>query len=73
MNKNKLPLYNNYIYYDIKTGLYSEEKNSESIIGEGLFLQEGKKELKNMLYKWKSSEKISKQKAIENIKKGNGL
>ena len=30
MNKNKLPLYNNYIYYDIGTGLYSEEKYPES-------------------------------------------
>ena len=28
----------NYIYYDIKTGLYSEEKNPESIEGEGLSL-----------------------------------
>ena len=70
MNKTKLPLYNNYIYYDIGTGLYSEETNPESIEGEGLSLQEGKKELKNILSKWKSSEKISKQEAIENIKKG---
>lgn len=70
MNKNKLPLYNNYIYYDIGTGLYSEEKYPES---KGLSVQEGRKELKNILSKWKSSEKISKQKAIENIKKGHGL
>ena len=71
MSEEKLPLYSNYIIYDVTTALYSEQKYPEKFEGQTNDLNELKKELKGTLKEWKSRQKISSKEVLNKYKEMN--